>query len=322
MRKLHLICIGLLLCGLLTGVARAETFTLSEGKTVTGELIPGSANDAGIQIRVEEGKYERVPWGDFSQEDLKKFAQEPKLAPLVAPFIEVSQEERVKKTEVKINQPQRLARPADQSLIGAMFSSSIGLFLLFAMYAANIYAAYEIAVFRAQPKVMVCGLAAILPVIGPVIFLCLPTRIEKISDEDALAAETVAAAQAQSFSVPGQAASADPRAQTGGLHVAHGENAQGNPALPPTQTFQRGAFTFNRRFFETKFPGFFGVVRRDAEKDMVLVVKAARGTYAAQRITRISANELHLDVHKGHASEEVMVPFSEIQELQLKHKDA
>jgi hypothetical protein len=64
------------------------------------------------------------------------------------------------------------------------------------------------------------------------------------------------------------------------------------------------------------------VVRRDSEKDMVLLVKAARGTFAAQRITRISANELHLDVHKGHASEEVMVPFSEIQELQLKHKDA
>ena len=26
---------------------------------------------------------------------------------------------------------------------------------------------------------------------------------------------------------------------------------------------------FNRRFFETKFSGFFGMVRRDTEKDMI-----------------------------------------------------
>ena len=43
---------------------------------------------------------------------------------------------------------------------------------------------------------------------------------------------------------------------------------------------------------------------------------------AGQRITRISANDMHLQVQKGHASEELMVPFIEIQEVQLKHKDA
>jgi hypothetical protein len=31
---------------------------------------------------------------------------------------------------------------------------------------------------------------------------------------------------------------------------------------------------------------------------------------------------MHVQVNKGHASEEVMIPFSEIQEIQLKHKDA
>ena len=55
-------------------------------------------------------------------------------------------------------------------------------------------------------------------------------------------------------------------------------------------TYQRGQFTFNRRFFETKFPGFFGVVRRDSEKDLVLVVKSARGLYVGQRIARIASN--------------------------------
>ena len=79
---------------------------------------------------------------------------------------------------------------------------------------------------------------------------------------------------------------------------------------------------FNRRFFETKFSGFFGVIRRDSEKDMVILIKSARGEYIAERISRISANDLHAQVRKGHASEEVMIPFTEIQEVQLKHKDA
>ena len=79
---------------------------------------------------------------------------------------------------------------------------------------------------------------------------------------------------------------------------------------------------FNRRFFETKFPGFFGVVRREADKDMVLFIKAARGQYIGERISRISANDMYVQVHKGEASEEVMVPFSEIQEVQLKHRDS
>ena len=50
--------------------------------------------------------------------------------------------------------------------------------------------------------------------------------------------------------------------------------------------FQRGQFTFNRRFIETKFSGFFGIVRRDAEKDMILLIKSTRGEFPASRITR------------------------------------
>ena len=319
MRKLHFICIGVLLCGLLTGIARAETFKLNDGQTITGDVIPGSANDAGLQVRVEEGKYERIPWGNLSQAELKKFAQNPKLRALVEPFIEVTEEQRIMKTDVDIKPVPRLERPAPRSLIGAMFSSGVGLFLILAFYAANIYAAYEIAVFRARPKVMACALAAVAPLVGPIFLLCLPTLIEK-TDEDLAGAEPAGASQ--SFSVPNpEADEAAAQAAAGGLHLAHGQ-APGTAGLPPTQTFQRGAFTFNRRFFETKFPGFFGVVRRDAEKDMVLLVKSARGTYTAQRITRITANDMHLHVQKGAASEEVMVPFSEVQELQLKHKDA
>jgi hypothetical protein len=47
-----------------------------------------------------------------------------------------------------------------------------------------------------------------------------------------------------------------------------------------------------------------------------------RGEYVATRISRIAANDMHLDVHKGGASQEVQIPFVEIQEIQLKHQDA
>ena len=137
----------------------------------------GSANDAGMQIKVGDGKYEKVPWTSFSQEDLKKFAKVPKLAPLVEPFIEVSQEDKIKKTEVNIKQPPRLERPAPQSLVGALFSSGLGLFILLLLYGANIYAGYEVSIFRARPPALVCGVSAVLPLVGPIIFLSMPTKI-------------------------------------------------------------------------------------------------------------------------------------------------
>ena len=120
--------------------------------------------------------------------------------------------------------------------------------------------------------------------------------------------------------VPGGAPAAGSPA-TGGIRVA-GAAAAGVPAHPEAQIFQRGQFMFNRRFFETKFSGFFSVIRRPAEKDLVLVIKAARTQLVAQRITRIAANEAYFEVVQGGGRQEVMVPFADIQEIQLKHKDA
>jgi hypothetical protein len=103
---------------------------------------------------------------------------------------------------------------------------------------------------------------------------------------------------------------------------AHEQAAAVTSAHPPPQIFKRGQFTFNRRFIETKFAGFFGMVRHGTEKDMVLAIKSARGEFIATRISRIAANDMHVDVHRAGASQEVQIPFLEIQEIQLKHKDA
>jgi hypothetical protein len=218
---------------------------------------------------------------------------------------------------VNIKQPPRLERPLPQSLLGAMMGSGLGLVILLLLYAANLYAAYEISLFRAQSIPLVVGVSALVPVIGPIVFLSIPTRMKKAEPAWDTPPEAAAAAGDAVNPMQGEAVE-----HAAGLKLAHTEPEQKTAAMPQTQTFQRGQFTFNRRFFETKFPGFFGVIRRDAERDLVLVVKASRGEHIGQRITRIAANELHLQVHKGHSSEEVMIPFIEIQEVRLQHKDA
>ena len=310
----------LLACGLIARPVRADTFKLTSGGTLAGELLVASANDAGAQIKVGDGEYKRVSWASFSQEDLKKFARIPKLEPFVEPFIEISPEEKIKKTEVTIKQPPRLERPPARSLLGALLSSGPGFLILLLLYAANLYAAYEVSIFRAQPVALVCGVSAVLPLAGPIIFLSMHTRMTAAEQtrEPAPAAAAAAGAVADAVN-PMQAEGA---AHPTGLKLAHFESEKEEAGLPATTTFQRGQFTFNRRFFETKFPGFFGVVRRDADRDMVLVIKSSRGVYTGQRISRIAANDLHLQVQRAHAAEEIMIPVVEIQEIRLKHKDA
>jgi len=315
--------IGVLACGLLAGTAGADEFKLTSGETLNGEAVLPTANEQGIQIKIGDGQYQKVTWGSFSQDDLKKFAKNAKVEPFVQPFIEPDPEEKIKRTEVNIKEPPRLERPARTSLVSAMFSSSAGLLMLFLVYAANIYAAYEVSIFRAQPTALVCGLAAVpgLGVFATIAFLSMPTKMTRqapaVEEVAAEAAAQSAAAEAEAGVNPMQSEGA---AHPTGLKLAHEENVKST--LPETVVFQRGQYTFNRRFFETKFAGFFGVVRRDADKDMVLVIKSHRGEYATTRISRIAANDLHVQVQKGHATEEVLVLFQEVQEIRLKHKDA
>jgi hypothetical protein len=328
----RLICIGILFCGMLCSIARADTFQLTDGTSLTGDII--SFNESGLRLKLPSGDYsDPVPWTKFSQDDLKKLAQNSKIEPFVSPFIEETEEQRIQKTEVTITQPTRLKRPAAHSLFGAMLSSGVGLFVIIILYGAGIYAAYEVALFRRRQPGLVCGLAAVpgLGLLSPIIFLSMPAQRRSTEEEEAYQAENVPPPEAPSFIVPGSpeaaaaaaAAAGETPAGTGGLHLAPSAptDAKGAP-LPPTQVFQRGAFMFNRRFFETKFSNFFGVVRREAEKDMLLIIKAARGEHTVERISRISTNDLHAQIRKGPATEEIMIPFTEIQEVRLKHKDS
>jgi hypothetical protein len=309
-RRILLTIFALWLCGQII-IARADSFPLADGTSVTGDIV--SFDDVGVKFRTADGNYsDRVSWAKFSQEGLKQLANNPKIKPLVEPFIEIPLSERPHKPEVKIQEVTRLQRPAPQSLLGALMSSSVGLFAIVLIYAANIYSGFEIAVFRARPKALVMGVAAVLPVIGPLIFLALPMPVEAVPESDLAQAE----ADSATFAVPGQGAATEEVSVADGTSLA---TAAGQPA---GQVFQRGQFTFNRRFFETKFSGYFGVVRHGAEKNQTLLVKTGGGQFVVERITRISSGDVHLEVVQDGTHQEIMLPFAQIQEIQLQPKTA
>ncbi|HEV2456304.1 MAG TPA: hypothetical protein VGY98_18710 [Verrucomicrobiae bacterium] len=320
MRKLLWIIFGLWLCGLLA-TAKAETYLLTDGTSLTGDVI--SFNDDGIVFRTGDDKYtDRILWTKFSQDALKLLAKNPKLRPYAEPFIETPPPPPPQ-LRVQVHSVSRLALPPKQTVIGALFSSFIGILLLLLIYAANVYAAFEIAIFRARPIGLVTGVAAVLPILGPIIFLSMSTKVEGGATQEDMQMATGAppGATAPPATAGQPVAETETPGTTETVHLAPA-GKQAAASLPETQVFQRGQFTFNRRFFETKFSGFFGMTRHGANKDMVLVVKTPRAQHIAERISRIAANEAHFEVVTGGSHHEVMVPFGEIQEIQLKHKDA
>lgn len=68
-------------------------------------------------------------------------------------------------------------------------------------------------------------------------------------------------------------------------------------------------------------PGFFRIVPTEADKDMVLYIKSARGEFVGKRIPKITQNDLTLLTFKDQATAEEMIPFTEIYEVQIRHKD-
>jgi hypothetical protein len=298
------------------GYGLAADFQLVTGEMLSGEPI--APDTRGVIIKRLDGNLsERVPWTNFTQAALQEFAKAlPKHQKLLEPFLIEDEPEPVRRArqEVRFNAPPRLDRPDLKAGLGALFSSPLSLTLLLLVYLANLYAAFEIALFRNYPIPLVCGIAAVAPIIGPVIFLSLPTYIPKEEvEEGPHTPEEIAYEHAVAeHVVAGHHEGAAPEGHAAGVTPGH---------APPT-VYQRGTTMFNRRFFETKMSGFLRVVPGEAERDMVIHVKSARGDYVAQRLSKVLPNELFLQVMKAGASSEVAIPYSEIYEIQIRHKDA
>src|SRR5438094_6378494 len=188
MRRLHSLWLAVCLSLGLGGIASGDEFKLANGNILRGELA--SADEDGLVVKLDVGGFsKREPWINFPQETLKELARNPKAAPLVEPFVELEPEQikaKEKQKEIVVKPvSERMERPIPKPSLAAAFITPIGLTILAVLLLANLYAAYEIASFRQQPVPLVCGLSVLFPLLAPLIFLCLPTRLPG-SEADAI----------------------------------------------------------------------------------------------------------------------------------------
>ena len=284
--------------------AQPQIFKLTDGKTVTGRVVAGK--DQHLQVALDTGGgspvYTNILWTQLSQETLQELATtRGDAARFAAIFIDPPAPPKTVASAkaIQLRPVPRLDRPQG----GSFLASPVMLVLLLIIYAANIYAGWEIGVYRQRPAALVAVLAAVVPILVPVIFLATPTHRPK-TEETELEAQPI---EEIHLHLPESAPAATEQAPT--LQLAQ----------QPT-VFPRGQFTFNRRFFETKFAGFLKLVPGEAERDKVIFIKSARGEYTGQRLSKIEPNELYLQVKKGAVSEDVMIPFSEIFEIQIQQQ--
>jgi hypothetical protein len=299
--------------------ARAQqSYPLLTGEVLSGE--PVHFNAQGVVIKRPDGSFApRMGWTNFTEAGLKELGKDARAKPFVDQLLEAEEEEQAERraeTAITVKPVPRLERANLKAGFGALFTSPLSIVLLIIFWGANIYAGFEIALFRNYPWPLVCGIAAVVPIIGPVLFLCLPTYVPGVQGEEAVEGEyagqgEVPVAEAAAAVVPAEGA------------PAHGAAAPPTaPAGPPHTIFKRGQTTFNRRFFETKLANFLRVTPTEADKDLVLFIKSSRGEHTGTRIARVTPNDLQLHVVKAGASQDVTIPFTEISEVHVKHKDA
>ena len=285
-------------------LAAEVNVALTDGSTVQGELL--KHDDNGMQLRIGE-TYTNIAWARLAQEALKQLANDPKIKAQVEPFIEPEISQRAPKPEIKINPVMRLDLPENPSILGGLLKSSVGKFIFFVLFLANLFAAYEISIVKARPAAQVVGIAAVLPIIGPVIFLILPmlerTVVEEHVDMPAPAGTQGATAQA---------AAANP-----GLDIGEASWKQPEEKKTEAQIYARGKFTFNKRFVETKFADFVGAPKGLATK-FSMEVKSGAAHFAVEHIAQVGATEAIFETASG----QVTVPFADILEIKLNPKPA
>ncbi len=322
------------------GQVKRGKFKFKDGSEISGEVV-GPRQD-GVAFRYDEGDKKgsyspKYKWELFSQETLKDFRQDNRVKQFVSVLIELDPEELKAAHEesipVRPPSPPLELKPVPNlgreftgaSTIGAMFSGT-GLLLLLLIYAANLFAAYEVAYFRNYHFSIVCGVGAVAPIVGPLAFLCLPTRKKgdeventgpQAGDTSESATHNLADAHAHAHD---QEAGTEQHADA---PVAYVEVAPAAVSLPATQVFKRGEVAINRRFIETKFAPFFRVIIGDNEKDLRVVVKASKGQFVGNRISKVTLSDLTLQItDENGVSVEETFPISDLFELQIRHKDA
>jgi hypothetical protein len=308
--------VALLVFALNFCAAHGADFRLTNGDVYSG--VASSPNDDGLVVRLDIGGFSpRIPWGKLTQETLKMLAEDPEAKIYVEPYIEVppevKQAEKAKKKEIRITEPPPVRHTESKAGFFASLGNPVGYALLGAIYLANLYAAREVARFRGRPAALVMGVSAIAPIIGPILFALLPSGHPEAYVEAAPEPASTEGINPMQQALPSGLAGSGL-----GLAAAGAAAKGGNPVY--SQVYNRSNTTFDRRFFETKFTGFFRVVPSEAEKDLVMIIKTPKKELVATRVSRISANEVHFQLQQGGA--ETNVPFGEITEVSVRAKGA
>lgn len=318
--------------------SNAATYSLGDGSTIEG--IPISFNKDGVVFKTSSGAFlPRTPWNKLSESALRLLQAEAKGPPsqdtaFITPYLSSPETENTTASEWKEidpKQPSKVEIPSGRIGFWTSFTSPVGLLILFVVYLANLYAAYEITLYRRLPLVLSCCIAAVVPIAGPVALLCIPLRMFNFQEDpneiEESSGKPTPPANADSpagFPTihPSSAMSPSLDAPPLGLNMPGATQPAQSSSLPPSVTFKRGEFVFNRRFFETKLADFLKVIPSEKEKDFVLRVKSARGEFTAKRITKITPADYTLLTFKGDATAEETIPFPETYEIEIRHKDA
>lgn len=310
-RPIHIALACLILVSGLSS-AFAQSFKLLDGQSVDG--APMSFTKDGVAFRDSSGNQgNRIGYTNFTQQALQDLLKNPKAKKaFIEPFLEVVVEEstnRVMRTKYELKPFERLERPDTKGGLGQLAGSSVGLFFLALLFAANLYSAYEVGIFRNYSPYMVLGIAFVAPVLTQIIFLCLPTYVPKHAAEEVDAT----GAHIPTFTTAGGA----PGTQTSSAQSSGGHSgaAAAAPGLP---VYKRGEFTFNKRFFETKLSGFFGIRPTDAEKGLVFHIKSNKGQLLCNRVVRVSPADVTVQVLRGTTIEELGVPFTDVIEIEIR----
>jgi hypothetical protein len=278
---------------------------LIDGTTLSGEII--TADKDVFVIRLEGGGYSpRTDWGKLTDESLLALSKHPKAGKFVEPYVTMPTAEDVRRERkpTKAVEPQRVTNPQVTKGVVTAILSPGGLFFLGLMYAANIFFGFEVARYRWRSPAMVCGLSAVLPVIGPLIFLAMPKWAppeEVNATQEAMAATTLTVADSGPSLV-----------QQMGLRTGGG-GIQSNSDLP--RSFNKGEFTFNRRFFETQFGMFLASAQPGEGDGLAMDFTTTNGQFSGNKINRMNASEVIIRRLDG---EEVPVDYATIQQVTLR----
>jgi len=301
------------------GQSYAEEYHRSNGEVIKG--VPIQFDETGVVFRKDAGGYtDKLQWPGFTQESLKLLAQDknPRAAYFASPFIEVPLDLHVKEVKpppaISVGSVDRLNCYFPKPALLKAWITPAGLLILIALYIGNLFAAYSVARFRRKQPALVCGVSAVLPVLGPVIFLTQPETVVEEEEPEIVEEEKTEEVK------PVAATDSNTGANSFARSIARAASAKGTgtPGLVPV-VFEKGKVTFNHRFLEGKFPTFFRPVLGPKEQTLKFVITISGGkTLEVMKFSKVTVTDLYVLPLDGSA--EVQIPMSQLEIVELKNR--